>query len=102
MVDPTKMCRKHLLGEHVELHMLVGSLNGNRSVTGFLNDGLVAIHLIQDRHEELAIEMQRRGWKHRSDLLRFTVFKAGEIDVAANITELKRRCADCRILLSRP
>jgi hypothetical protein len=26
MVPPKVMCRKHLLGEHVEIHMLAGSL----------------------------------------------------------------------------
>lgn len=27
MVDPKIMCRKHLLGEHLELHMLAGCIN---------------------------------------------------------------------------
>jgi len=26
MTPPAGMCRKHLLGEHVELHMLLGQL----------------------------------------------------------------------------
>lgn len=32
LVPPSHMCRKHLLGEHVELHMLLGTLKkGNPS-----------------------------------------------------------------------
>lgn len=33
-INPRYMCRKHLLGEHVETHMLVGSLRKEKSVQG--------------------------------------------------------------------
>ena len=36
MVSPATMCRKHLLGEHVEIHMAVASLRLGKSVDGFL------------------------------------------------------------------
>ncbi len=36
MVDPTIMCRNHLLGEHVEIHMFVGTIDQGQSVRGFL------------------------------------------------------------------
>ena len=32
--SPETMCRKHLLGEHVELHMLLGSLRRGKTLTG--------------------------------------------------------------------
>lgn len=32
MVPPELMCRQHLLGEHVELHMFVGAINKGTSV----------------------------------------------------------------------
>lgn len=34
MLPPETMCRKHLLGEHVELHMLLGSLRRGKTLTG--------------------------------------------------------------------
>src|SRR5262245_23421826 len=64
MVDPRKLCDKHLLGEHVELHMLVGSLRKKKTLTGFLEGGLVELHSIRSRHQELIAEMTRRGFRH--------------------------------------
>ena len=34
MLPPECMCRKHLLGEHVELHMLLGSMRRGKSIEG--------------------------------------------------------------------
>ena len=36
LVPPSHMCRKHLLGEHVELHMLLGTLKKGKSITCLL------------------------------------------------------------------
>ena len=36
MLPTAGMCRKHLLGEHVELHMLLGSLRRGKNIEGFL------------------------------------------------------------------
>ena len=41
MVDPKIMCRKHLLGEHVEHHMFVGTINKRISIVGYLRDNLL-------------------------------------------------------------
>lgn len=102
MVDPSKLCRKHLLGEHVECHMFVGTINRHKSLTGFFNNKLVIVEKIEERHEQLAKEMQARGMKHKSKLPAFKITKdlcGGIIDVDANIKDLKKRCPECRILL---
>ena len=52
MIDPTMLCMKHLLGEHVELHMFVGTINKNKKLDGYRKNGLVEIHNIQSRHLE--------------------------------------------------
>jgi Pyrimidine dimer DNA glycosylase len=39
LVDPRLMCSQHLLGEHVELHMLVGSLNRKKTSMAFYAAG---------------------------------------------------------------
>ena len=36
MLPPKGLCRKHLLGEHVELHMLLGSMRRGKNIDGFL------------------------------------------------------------------
>jgi Pyrimidine dimer DNA glycosylase len=99
MVDPKLLCRQHLLGEHVETHMFVGTLNKGISVEGYLSRGLLEIHHLRDRHDELVAEMLRRGYEHHSELPAFAVVEAGHIDVEANLEELASRCPDCAVLM---
>jgi hypothetical protein len=96
MVDPRKMCDQHLLGEHVELHMLVGSLRRKKTLTGFLEGGLVELQSIRTRHAELVIEMTSRGFRHASPLPAFRARIAGKVDPEQNLKELARRCEACR------
>ena len=96
MVSPEKMCRKHLLGEHSECHMLAGTIKKGISIKGYLEKGLVEAHNIKARHDILSEEISKRGYNHNSPLLhpRFTPI-IGKVDVEANIIELKRRCKEC-------
>jgi len=96
MIDPRLMCRQHLLGEHNELHKLVGSLKKGRSILGYVKKGYVSTVGIKDRHEELALEMRRRGYRHESPLDYEEAAKMGKIDVYGNMKELSSRCEDCR------
>ena len=95
MVDPKKLCRQHLLGEHKELHQLVGSLRKGKSIQGHLDRGQVEVHSIDTRHTELVNEMIARGYKHRSPLKTYKKFKAGKVNVLENERELERRCKNC-------
>ncbi|MEO5935934.1 MAG: pyrimidine dimer DNA glycosylase/endonuclease V [Terriglobales bacterium] len=96
MVDPRKMCDQHLLGEHVELHMLVGTLARKRSVAGFVANNLIEVHNVRSRHEELVGEMTRRGMNHQSPLPAFRAARLGKVSIRANLVELARRCDSCR------
>lgn len=100
------MCRQHLLGEHVEMHMLVGSLRKDISVQGFIDDGLIDLQLIRRRHSQLVDEMTRRGYNHKSPLPAYTCYinrydVHGHINVEANVRELARRCEECLKLQMR-
>lgn len=106
MLPPKGMCRKHLLGEHVELHMLLGSMRRGKSIEGFLSGGLVDPQLVFARHEELVAEMARRGFKHTSPIeasecasLAARYPGSTSINIAANAAELQRRCPDCAHLM---
>ncbi len=105
-VDPRKMCREHLLGEHSELHLAVFLLRKGVSLRGFVEKGLMDISLISKRHDELAKEMSRRGYRHTSslriskrDLAKW--LKANPyapcISTSSNRKELRRRCRECRV-----
>ena len=95
---PTNMlCTKHLLGEHVEQHMFIGCWNKGTSLTGYIDKGLVEIHNIIKRHDELVVEMIKRGMNHKSPIPgEITGDEIGCVDVEQNINELRRRCKKCR------
>lgn len=106
MLPTAGMCRKHLLGEHVELHMLLGSLRRGKNIEGFLAGGLVDPLGIFARHEELVAEMTRRGFKHASPLdehecAALAAVYAGRaaIDTTSNAHDLRQRCPDCASLM---
>jgi hypothetical protein len=95
MVDPKLLCQKHLLGEHVESHMFIGTLKKGKSLKGYIDKGLVEVHNIQKRHDILADEMKRRGMNHNSPLEEFPLYVSGVVDSKENLEELKRRCPYC-------
>jgi hypothetical protein len=70
-IPPESLCRKHLLGEHRELHGLWNILTlgkkgySKHPETKRWVGKLGALFL---RHEALVEEMTRRGWNHNSPL----------------------------------
>ena len=99
MLPPRSMCRKHLLGEHVEIHMAVASLRLGKSVDGFLTKGLLQLEKLRSRHDELVREMLRRGYRHSSPLTDVPRRRGGKVDSHSNARELARRCHECRRLM---
>jgi hypothetical protein len=95
MVDPIIMCRQHLLGEHLELHMFVGTINAGKSLTGYTSTGLCEVHSIKSRHEALVAEMIKRGYRHNSPLPDFTNREEGAINLWESRKELLNRCSAC-------
>ena len=99
MVDPKIMCRKHLLGEHVELHMLVGHLQRARRIDGFVRNNCVQPRSINARHKALAKEMERRGYTHASPLQQPAIaahqHPRAKVDTVAALANLLDRCAEC-------
>lgn len=94
-VETSHMCDKHLLGEHVEMHMFVGTINKKKSIRGYLEKGLVEIHNLKKRHNQLSKEMKRRNMKHLSPLPPYKNIKMGNVNIKKNEIELKRRCNNC-------
>ena len=96
-IYPELMCRKHLLGEHAEMHMFLGTLSLGKKIDGYICSGLVEIHNIKLRHDELAQEIVRRGYCHNSPMNDFPLFeRAGFVDIQRSYKELESRCAECR------
>lgn len=95
MTNPSMMCDNHLLGEHVEIHMLVGCIRKGKSLQGYINKGLVELGKLRDRHDELVVEMKTRGIKHKSPLPPFDSVRGGKVDLNKSYNELSSRCKQC-------
>lgn len=70
-VDPSILCRVHLLGEHRELHAIWVVLTQNRNGYSRHPETLRwrgKLRALYERHESLAREMERRGYRHASPL----------------------------------
>ena len=102
MVDPAVMCNKHLLGEHVECHMLVGHLQRKRRITNYIRLNLLQPSSLRERHDQLALELKDRGMLHKSPLPEFDLSYLPEehrtytVNVEDSLIELSRRCSECK------
>lgn len=98
---PTEiLCDEHLCGEHAEHHQLVGTIlnhpHGEAIAAGHAEKGNIATSRLEERHEELAEEMEQRGFNHESPLeYEGPPFGVGAIDMNHNLSDLLDRCADC-------
>ena len=105
-VPVEQMCRKHLMGEHVETHMFVGTMNQGKSIQGYVDNGLIEVDTLEQRHEELAKEIERRGYNHSSplivDALILEAYRGlGVVDSQNSLDELARRCEECAELQNK-
>lgn len=63
MTKPRLMCRKHLMGEHVEMHMFIGGMRKGISMEGYAENELFEPASLLKRHDDLALEMAARGYR---------------------------------------
>jgi len=106
MVNPKDMCRQHLLGEHVELHMFIGTLKRGVSINGYIANNLLEPKSIISRHGDLVMEMKRRGFNHYSEVDHNEVIHYlqlmneyelnAKIDITKSSEDLFGRCQECK------
>ena len=70
-VNPKKLCNKHLVAEHGELHSLWSVIINNKK--GFSRHPETTrwrgkLKALYERHEQLVKEVKRRGYNHSSPL----------------------------------
>lgn len=101
MCNPLILCNNHLLGEHVEHHMFVGSINKKISMTGYIDNNLLEILSLFNRHDALVHELTRRHYIHKSPLPEFTYNHLNRhiveytIDRRKSLDALTTRCPKC-------
>ena len=110
MVDPRTMCRKHLLGEHGEIHKHRHNFVKGHSVAGRVAGNACEPAAMKARHDELEAEIRRRaveaGRKPPSSPFEMPDIsylppehRDFRVDVEASDRELRRRCEDCRKMM---
>jgi Zn finger protein HypA/HybF involved in hydrogenase expression len=84
--------------------MFVGTLNKKKKVDGYIKNNLFQPREIYKRHNELAIEMIRRGMKHKSTMHPQDVdifylcneYQCWEVDKESALKDLISRCPECK------
>ena len=103
MVDPKIMCRKHLLGEHGELHKFLHNWKKRHSIKGRIKNNSIEPLSYKKRHDELVVEMLLRGYNHQSPLKQpnFSYLSLEEqevkVDKVESFSMLTERCTDCKL-----
>ena len=95
-IDPARLCRKHLLGQHVEMHMAAGHLKRGRRLGKLYDEGWIDPGRIREYHDKSAGEMLRRGYRHDSPLDWIDGKPCGNQDAARHMAELTGRCRECK------
>lgn len=70
-VEPSRLCRSHLLGEHAEVHAVFAVISGDRA--GYRAHPEVRrwrgkLPALKKRHDALAAELERRSYRHASPM----------------------------------
>lgn len=94
-VPVSELDRQHLLGEHAELHCIVGALAGkykayqNHPETRRFQGRIDELYF---RHAEQVMEMAKRGYKHNSPLPPSTTpYECSREEQRRDHTELRKR-----------
>jgi hypothetical protein len=105
MVEPSKMCSKHLRGEYVECLMIAGLFKKKRKIDGFLAHNCIEPKSVVSRFASLKAEMLKRGYACKKELKQvdFSYLPQDQqdfrIDKEKNKKLLAERCAECRKLI---
>lgn len=107
MVEPKLLCRKHLLGEHSEIHKHRHVFEKGWSIAKRIvlpNPQIEPISM-QKRHNELVKEMKARGYNHQSpfkqpSLSKYDIkaLKKVIVNKEHSLNDLHCRCEECKIL----
>lgn len=100
---PETMCRQHLLGEHLELHMFAGTLKKKGGLKGYITNNLLDVKEIKNRHDAIAEEMRSRGFNHKTPMESNPNYdylpeelQERRLNKLASAKDLRDRCDECR------
>lgn len=104
MINPELLCKKHLIGEHGELHKFLHNWKKKHKIDGRISGNAIEPLSYKKRHDDLAKEMLHRGYNHNSPLQQpdFSYLPEDQlnykVDVNLNKDILYKRCETCRMI----
>jgi hypothetical protein len=104
-IEPSKLCREHLLGEHRELHAIWSIITKGKKGYSKHPETLRwkgKLKALYTRHEKLVGEMKKRDYNHRSPLdARLATGKSIQLEMVNSIEEqrkrIKRKGCKCKL-----
>ena len=106
MIEPRLLCKKHLIGEHGELHKFRSSFEKGYKIDKRVCPVVQIEPLkMKERHDQLVEEMKIRGYNHKSSYEQpgLSKYNPDQLNVKAdleyNIKDLAARCEVCRKIL---
>lgn len=101
-INPSLLCKQHLLGEHGEIHKHRHNFVKKHKITKRISPVVqIEPENMQIRHDELVLEMLKRGYNHNSPYEQpdISYLKSEEryakIDKNISINDLINRCPEC-------
>ena len=105
MIEPKYLCRQHLLGEHGEIHKFRHNFVKQHKIDKRIKLGQIEPESMKTRHDELVIEMLKRGYNHKSpyelpDLsYLYNEQRFFKVDIIHSMNDLINRCEECKKLI---
>ncbi len=102
MVNPTLLCKNHLMGEYREHFAIAGTLRLKKSITGYIRNNLIEPLSLEQRFAAIKAEMLRRGYKPKKQFIAPDMSYLPReqlnyrIDVGSSQADLLNRCTACR------
>jgi len=102
MIDPKLLCRKHLLGEHGEIHKHKHNFVKQHSIRKRISPVVqIEPSKMKERHDELAAEIVRRGYNHQSPFEQPDISylsndeRNAKVNLNISLRDLSKRCPEC-------
>lgn len=100
------MCVKHLNGEHLEIHMFLGTLKDKKSIKGYIEKNLCQPRSFKQRHDDIVSEMKARDYKGHKTPIELSDCSCvydlpleqqyWEVNTIKSLQDLISRCPECR------
>lgn len=102
MINPKILCKKHLLGEHGELHKHRWTFEKKHKKDKYIENNCIEPKSMKERHDELANELKRRRYNHNSPFKMPDInylpkkYRDYSVDRQAALEDLLARCSECK------